>query len=72
MANCVKWSTQELEILKAMIAAGKRTPDISKVLKTRTEEAINNKASSMGLSLAGPVEIDMEEFNRLMEGCLGS
>lgn len=63
------WTPQELEILKKMAEAGKTAKEIKKVLVTRSMGGITNKASSVGLSLAGlEPTINFEAYKEMMKG----
>lgn len=67
--NNKPWTDQEHEIMRKMAHAGKNRWDIAKVLTSRTPVAIASKAISLGISLNGGMpEIDMDEYNRIMEG----
>ena len=68
MGNMVHWTDQELSILRAMTEAGKKSEEISQVLVSRTVEAINNKASQLGLSMAGKPKINFDAFKEMMKG----
>jgi hypothetical protein len=61
-----KWTKQEEDILKKMIAAGKTPEDCARVLKSRTVDGIRNKAKRMVLKFKYEVEIDKAEFNKMM------
>ena len=62
----VKWSDQEIEILKKMNAASKTPDDIARVLKSRTPEGILHKARKMGLHWSIEPDIDFEAFKKMM------
>ena len=62
----VKWSDQEIEILKKMNAASKTPDDIARVLKSRTPGGIMHKADRMGLNWSIEPDIDFEEFKKMM------
>ena len=62
----VKWSDQEVEILKKMNAARKTPDDIARVLKSRTPEGIRHKADKMGLNWSIEPDIDFEAFKKMM------
>ena len=64
------WSDQEVDILQRMHAAQKTIDEIRRVLKSRTESMIRNKAYDIGIRIlvVPNPEIDMAEFKRLMGG----
>jgi hypothetical protein len=62
----VKWSDQEIEILKKMNAASKTPDDIARVLKSRTLEGIKHKSDRMGLNWSIEPDIDFEAFKKMM------
>ena len=67
--NNKPWTDEENSILREMAQAGKNKWNIAKVLKSRTPDAIANKANSLGISLGGGLpEINMDEYRRIMEG----
>ena len=62
----VKWSDQEIEILKKMNAANRTPEDVALVLKSRTPEGIRCKSESLGLKWGIKPEIDIEAFKKMM------
>ncbi len=67
--NNKPWTDEEKIILREMAQAGKNKWDIARVLKSRTSDAIANKATSLCISLSGGLpEINMDEYKRIMEG----
>jgi hypothetical protein len=64
----VPWSPEEEDILKKLATRGCVVTEIQAVLKSRSFDAINNKAHKMGLSLGGrKPEIDQAAFQQLMK-----
>jgi hypothetical protein len=61
-----KWTKQEEDILKKMIAASKTPDDIARVLKSRTLEGIKHKSDRMGLNWSIEPDIDFEAFKKMM------
>ena len=66
----MKWTKKEEDILRKMCEADVIIDEILTVFPYRTREQIRHKANSMGLKLAyrAEPEIDMDAFNKLMEG----
>jgi hypothetical protein len=63
----MKWLSEEERVLTEMANAGFTVNTISKVLKSRSRDAIEQKAAHLNLSLAGkPPEIDYEVFKKLI------
>lgn len=66
--NKVPWSPEEEDVLKKLATRGCVVTEIQAVLKSRSFDAIHNKAHKMGLSLAGRTpEIDFDAFKNLMK-----
>jgi hypothetical protein len=61
-----KFTKREDEIIKALHGKGYQPQDIIKVLKSRTKESIKDRAYVIGLKWTRKVEIDMDEFKKLM------
>lgn len=61
-----KFTPQEDKIIKQLHAKGYMPEDIVKVLKSRTKESIKDRAYIIGLNWSRRVEIDMNEFKKLM------
>ena len=68
------WTQQEMDILKKLAEQNYPVRKIAKVLKSRTLNAIRNKAEELGLYLGGgpAPEIDLEAFKKLIGGSDGS
>ncbi len=63
----LKWLPEETKVLQEMVTAGKDEREISKVLKSRTPKAIQDRCDHLGLTLhRNAPEIDMDAFKRLM------
>ena len=63
------WTKPEDEVIEKLHKAGRTYDDATRVLKSRSREAIRARALSIGKPLSGPLpEIDFEEFKRLMRG----
>lgn len=63
----IQWTKKEVEILKAMAAAGKSVDEVLQVLKSRTKHGVVNKAEHMGIKLTPKPECDFAAFERLMK-----
>lgn len=62
----MKWTPQEEAILRKMAEKGLVAAEIAKVLRSRSVEAISQKSSHMGISLAGDKpQIDLDAFSEL-------
>ena len=61
-----KFSKREDQIIKQLHAKGYMPEDIVKVLKSRTQESIKDRAYVIGIKWTRKVEIDMDEFKKLM------
>jgi len=58
----------EDRIIREMAEAGATTVEVSKVLRSRSPEAIKNRGRRLGVSFQRIPEIDMEAFKRFMKG----
>ena len=62
------WTDKELEILRAMCQAKCRIEEVRDVLKSRTDDAIREKAYRLGFAIMEyHAEIDMGAFKRIMK-----
>ena len=61
------WTDKELEILQSMAENKCTIADACRVLKSRTKNAISQKAANLNLSFAGEPEIDFEAFKRIIK-----
>jgi hypothetical protein len=57
------WTDQENEILTKLYEAGASIPEIAEVLKSRTVDAIKNRAPKLGLVRPDP-EIDLKLYEK--------
>lgn len=62
----MKWTDAEITVLRKCAEKGLRAKDVARILKSRTEDSIINKASGMGIPLGGLApEIDLEAFTEM-------
>jgi hypothetical protein len=62
----IQWTKKEVEILKAMAAAGKTVDEVLSVLKSRTKHGVVTKAEHMGIKLTPKPVFDEAAFKRIM------
>ena len=64
----VKWTEQEVDILKEMATGGFTEKEITRVLKSRTVHAINQKCKNTGIVLKSrEPEIDFDAFKSMLK-----
>jgi len=65
----MRWTKEEIEMLKKLSKTQHKLTDINKVFPYRTLTSIRNKAYSLNLSFAGENPTpDLDAFARIMKG----
>ena len=64
----MKWTGQEVKILRELVNAGADIHNIARVLKSRTRSAIEHKLRHLNLTIQRPEpEIDLNLFRQLVQ-----